>query len=109
MDALMLENSMLKYCVKNIVQSMIDDDRAKQVKKKKSDGIPRRMALVKFDFDNLHKKYHSDYPFNKNQRLIFMGEIPNMPGHCVLMDAVTTKLYSGYHTENFKELMDDET
>jgi hypothetical protein len=40
---------------------------------------------------------------------IFLGEIPNMPGHCVLLRNNDGKLFSGYHTENFIELTDEET
>ncbi|MCD0460144.1 hypothetical protein [Roseiconus lacunae] len=39
---------------------------------------------------------------------IFFGEIPNMRGHCVVADHQTGQLYSGYHTENFVELTEDE-
>jgi hypothetical protein len=32
-----------------------------------------------------------------------------MPGHCVVADMKTGKLYSGYHTERFVQIPDDET
>lgn len=31
-----------------------------------------------------------------------------MGGHCVVADHRTGQIYSGYHTENFVELTDDE-
>jgi hypothetical protein len=31
-----------------------------------------------------NKKYHDQYPFMPNSNYIFLGEIPNMPGHCVI-------------------------
>jgi diadenosine tetraphosphate (Ap4A) HIT family hydrolase len=71
--------------------------------------IPRRLSLVHFDFDNTPQDFHSKYPFEKKQVLLFMGEIPNMPGHCVVVDNASGKLYSGYHTENFTEIPEDET
>jgi hypothetical protein len=39
---------------------------------------------------------------------VFFGEIPNMPGHCVVADHVTGQIFSGYHTENFVEIDEDE-
>ena len=68
---------------------------------------PRKLSLVKFDFKTLPKKYHSDYPFRPEDRLIFLGEIPNMMGHCVLAKEDGT-ITSGWHTDNFVELTEDE-
>ena len=41
--------------------------------------------------------------------LIFLGEIPNMPGHCVVIEIVSKELHIGYHTDRFEELPEDET
>lgn len=71
--------------------------------------IPRQYSLVRFLFDSMELKYHSQYPFTRKGVYIFFGEIPNMPGHCVVADHQTGKLYSGFHTENFAELSEDET
>ena len=60
---------------------------------------PRQYSLVKFNFYQLPKKY----PFTKNGVYVFLGEIVNMPGHCIVIDHKTGKIYSGYHTENFVE------
>ena len=49
------------------------------------------------------------YPFKEKGTYIFFGEIPNMPDHCIVADYKTGKIYSGYHTDNFVELTDDET
>ena len=70
--------------------------------------IPRKLSLVKFDFETLPKKYHSQYPFHPSERMIFLGEIPNMMGHCAVArsDGIIS---SGWHTDNFVELTDDET
>jgi hypothetical protein len=40
--------------------------------------MPRKLSLVKFDFGNLPKKYHSKYPFKAEEHYVFLGEIPNM-------------------------------
>ncbi len=70
---------------------------------------PRQYSLVRFRFDQVESKYHSQYPFTRKGVYIFFGVIPNMPGHCVVADQKTGQLYSGYHTENFEEMSTDET
>lgn len=52
-------------------------------------------------------EYHSKYPFTIDGVYLFFGNIPNMPGHCVVADHGTGQIYSGYHTENFEELPGD--
>ena len=69
---------------------------------------PRKMSLVRFDFDAIPKSYHRKYPFRAGRVYVFFGEITNMRGHCVVADHRTGKIYSGYHTENFVELTEDE-
>ena len=71
-------------------------------------AIPRQYSLVRFRFDQLPAEYHKKYPFTKDRVYVFFGEIANMPGHCVVADHRTGRLYSGYHTENFAELSEDE-
>lgn len=70
---------------------------------------PRYLSLVRFRFDSVPNEYHGKYPFVDGRTYVFFGEIPNMPGHCVVADHQTGQLHSGYHTENFIELTDDET
>jgi len=47
------------------------------------------------------------FPFKKNEILLFLGEIIQMPGHCII---VNTKgcVHWGYHTNNFEEPNEDE-
>lgn len=71
-------------------------------------NIPRHLSLVRFDFEAISKEYHSKYPFVEGRSYVFFGEIPNMPGHCVVADHKTGQLFSGYHTENFAEIPPDE-
>jgi hypothetical protein len=70
---------------------------------------PRYLSLVRFNFDAIPNEYHAKYPFMDGRTYVFFGEIPNMPGHCVVADHRSGQLYSGYHTENFIELTDEET
>ena len=63
---------------------------------------------MKFDFDSLDEKYHSQMPFTRKGVYVFFGEIPNMPGHCVIADQKTGQILSGSHTGNFVELTEEE-
>jgi hypothetical protein len=70
--------------------------------------MPRQYSLVRFLFEAVGKSYHGRYPFKRNGVYVFFGEIPNMPGHCVVADHRTGRLFSGYHTENFAEIPEDD-
>ena len=48
------------------------------------------------------KEVNMDYVFDKDNLFIYLGEIPNMPGHCVLIGHESGKIYSGYHIEDFR-------
>ena len=69
---------------------------------------PRHLSLVRFDFDAVSSEHHAKYPFMEGRSYVFFGEIPNMPGHCVVADHKTGQIFSGHHTENFVEIPDDE-
>lgn len=69
-----------------------------------SGPIPRILSLVRFNFAAVPPEYHSKYPFIEERPYVFFGEIPNMPGHCVVADHKTGQIHSGFHTENFTEL-----
>lgn len=71
-------------------------------------GVPRQYSLVRFHSDRLPAEYRDRYPFSADGVYVFLGEIPNMPGHCVVVDHRSGKVFSGYHTENFAEIPDDE-
>ena len=69
---------------------------------------PRQYSLVRFRFEALPAEYHDRYPFTPDGAYVFFGDIPNMPGHCVVADHKTGRVYSGYHTESFAELPPDD-
>ncbi len=48
-------------------------------------------------------------PFRRSRSYIFLGEIPNMRGHCVVAEQDSGRIYAGYHTEQFVELTEEET
>jgi hypothetical protein len=59
---------------------------------------------VKYD---IPKGYDKSYPFERNELLLFLNEISNMPGHCVLANR-EGKLLIGYHTDELILAKEDE-
>lgn len=78
----------------------------KKLQKRKA---PARLSLVRFDAPWLTSKQLRNYPFKKGGVYLFLGEIANMPEHCVVLDWKTNRTHVGYHTENFVVLTEDET
>jgi hypothetical protein len=70
--------------------------------------VPRKLSLVKFDASRLPPGSRRKYPFRAGAAYVFFGEIPNMPGHCVVGDHHSGRIYSGYHTDNFVEHREEE-
>lgn len=68
----------------------------------------RQYSWVRFNYKSLPEQYKNVYPFKEDDSYIFFGDIPNMPGHCVVCDK-EGKFYIGYHTDNFEELSIEET
>jgi hypothetical protein len=52
--------------------------------------------------DKIPKGYKKHYPWKEGDLLVFVSEILQMPGHCILIDR-KGKLHVGYHTDNFIE------
>lgn len=70
----------------------------------------RQYSLVKIEHE--HKKWLEANASNSillnESAFIFLGEIPNMPEHCVVAGKNSGKIYSGYDIDNFEELSGDE-
>jgi len=47
------------------------------------------------------------YPWKKGDGLLYLGEISNMPGHCVVSTR-DGKIHWGHHTENFRLATEEE-
>lgn len=74
--------------------------------------VPRQYSLVKvaqWYLDFLKEKKIQDCPLSQEKTFIYLGEIPNMREHCVVVGLKTGKVFSGYHIEDFVELTEDET
>ena len=63
--------------------------------------IPRKYSLVKVIDETMKERT------NLWGSIIFLGEIPNMLGHCVIADS-TGAIKCGFHTFDFVELTEDE-
>ena len=66
---------------------------------------PRQYALVVYEAYAGEKRG----VFKKDSHQVFLGEIPNMPGHCLVADTKTGRIYTGFHTDRFREIPEDQT
>ena len=48
-------------------------------------------TLVRFDYDTLPEGFHDEYPFNAEGVYVYLGDIKQMPGHCIVVDFKTGK------------------
>ncbi len=48
-----------------------------------------------------------DHPIIKEKAFIFFGEIPNMPGHCVVSGHESGRVFSGYDIDSFQEMEEE--
>ena len=70
----------------------------------------RQLALVEVEKDMiawLRNNGHGDSPLLKEKVFVYLGEIPNMPEHCVVAGQESGRVYSGFHSSNFTELIGD--
>ena len=67
---------------------------------------PRTLSVVRLRPAS-HSGRKSGLPFRPGRTYVFVGEIPNMPGHCVVADMKTGRLFSCYHSDNFEEIVED--
>jgi hypothetical protein len=64
---------------------------------------PRKLSLVKFIGGSRKRT-----PFKPSDTYLFLGEIAQMPGHCAVVELGSGRVWTGYHTDNFREVPDDE-
>lgn len=65
-------------------------------------------TLCKFDFETLPIEYHSQYPFTTNDVFVYLGDIKQMRGHCVVIRLKDNQIFTCCHTDNFIEIPEDE-
>lgn len=77
----------------------------------KKENYPRVNSICKLKEENLE---HYSYAFLESDRLIYLGEIVNMPGHGIFVmmfskdKSKNGKMYTGWHINNFTECTEDE-
>ena len=62
--------------------------------------VPRMYSLVTFEPYGPWELY----PFKQDTIFVFLGEIPDMEGHCIVIEKGSSEVHVGYHTENFHEI-----
>jgi hypothetical protein len=60
-------------------------------------------TVVVFDPEGSDKQY----PFKRNEQLLYLGEVINMRGHGIFVNEKGI-VFWGYHLENFRQIRDDE-
>lgn len=71
----------------------------------------KKNSLIVFDpgfnDEEWDQKWKHAYPFNMHEVVVFLGEINEMPGHCIVAKK-DGKVKWGYHTENFRKIKENE-
>lgn len=68
-------------------------------------------SFVVFDEKSCSKQDYKKYyekTFPKGKLFVFLGEIKQCTGHCMLADLRSGKILGMYHTDNFREATEDE-
>ena len=71
----------------------------------------KQNSFVVFNVESCDKSIYDEYfknTFPVGKLFVFMGEILQTPGHCILLDLDSGKIIGLYHTSNFREATDDE-
>jgi hypothetical protein len=76
-----------------------------KLKEELFDGPP--IPLMSVCVADIQHPDESGYPFKRDEHLLFLGEIANMPGHCAVVNRAGKVLW-GYHTDNFRNPREEE-
>ena len=63
--------------------------------------------LVKFVLAD--KQLEHKYPFQHDKTYVYLGELTNMPGHCVVAEYPSGRIWGGYHIDNFVKIKKSDT
>ncbi len=86
-------------------------------KRAKARAKPRGLAWVKIDIGGLHESERQHYEQYRGRQFIFLGEIPNQPGHSLIAELGgngerherSGVILIVVHTDDLVELTEDET
>ena len=68
-------------------------------------SIPRINSFIVFDKDSCSSEIYDQYYKEQfeGKLFVFLGEIPNCPGHCIITDLNIGVIFGVCHTNNFRE------
>ena len=73
---------------------------------------PRTNSIVRLRPNSHQYQYEREQAtrsdFFNEWRYVYLGEIVNMPGHCILLGTRTNEMYMGYHCDEFEEIPEEE-
>lgn len=72
--------------------------------------IPRQYSLIRFTKDTINFEGFdmSSLSYHKDNKLVYLGEIPNIPEHCIILDITLNKHIIGIHIDNIEEIPEDD-
>lgn len=99
--------------MESITYKIGKDGKERRIKRVWRVKTPRINSWVKPDYKNIEKRNHKYFRKTFPQkdimpRYIYMGECPNMQGHCFIFDFKKQTMLGMYHIEDFVELTEDE-
>jgi len=86
--------------MKNVLKNLLPRNNAR----KKLYSNIEQYALVTLVDPAEYAEYNIGVFDKRDFWFVYLGEIPNMPGHCVVLGYCTGKVYSGFHVERFRVL-----
>jgi len=109
------EEKVHEKIVKAEKKAIAKDEKKKKKKAKalaKANKI-KKLMFVKFNVasetEEMYNEFHKEVFGEKGENLlIFLGEVKNAKGHCVLADLKTGKVLGMYHTANFRKATEEE-
>lgn len=70
---------------------------------------PQNLSLVKLSaYTKKAMDEGYEYPWNKEDVFVYLGEIKNMMEHCIVVRNSDGRVFSCYHIEDFVELSEEE-
>ena len=112
LDKYMPEHSIIRKHINDVLNWSIDKiyPENKDIKTTKISTIPRPLSYVIFDRNSCSDDVYEEYYKEKfgSRLYIFLGEVPQCPGHCILADLKNSNIIGIYHTDNFREATEDE-
>lgn len=66
------------------------------------------LSLVRLTAEALEDLRKSKHPLTNHDFFVYLGDIHNMAGHCVVLTRDGKRHYVGYHTDNFELVPEDE-